>query len=191
MLPSLRRKKIKKVKMNKIFKRNLWGLFLVIILCPSIASAGLDKQLYLKAKQFAKGGQYDFSFMQYRAIVQEYPISKYKDEAMFAVCEYYYSNGMLKEARDSFRNYIKETKDFSSKLAAYFYLLKIAKKFGDKNWQEELEKKIVDLRTHNFIFEDSKQYNFRSALGRTYKVVYTISRIELFIDDTSFEKLIF
>jgi len=174
--------------MKKIIRRLVAALFIVtLVITPSIA--GQDSTVFFKARESARQGQRDFAFMHYRTIIRNYPQSKYKIPALFALGEYYFLAADHKKSMDYFNQYIKQTKDENGKLFALLYLLQFAKKFGQEDRIEEIHYEMVALKRQSFLFKKFREYQYRSPLHRLHKALYEIDNIQFFVEGILYEKI--
>jgi len=169
-------------------KRHLiW--FIVCIWLGSVGFVSGSFQVYSKAVKFAKAGQSDFAFMQYSKLLRNYPMSKYRDRALFATGEYYFQNFGLKQAAKAFQTFIDEYPDSEERLYALAYLLNIAKKDSNESVAQSLEKRIIDLQQVSFVFRDSKEIAYTSPLFQNHKAVIHIDKIEFYVEGELFAKV--
>jgi len=162
------------------------------IVCIWLGSVGLvpgSFQVYSKAVKFAKAGQSDFAFMQYSKLLRNYPMSKYRDRALFATGEYYFQNFGFKQATEAFQTFIDEYPDSDERLYALAYLLNIAKKDSNESFAQSLEKQIINLQQVSFVFRDSKEIAYTSPLFQNHKAVIHIDKIEFYVEGELFAKV--
>ena len=174
-----------------IFVKKIKYIIVVIIFLNSaglIEAAG-NNQIAAKARLEAKAGNRDFAFLQYQALLRQTAQGKYKNEAMFGLGEYYFSMADYRDARPLLDTCSKECSGFEQKLFSFVYLLKIAQLRKDVSLQKELEQKIMMLKKHAFIFSDSKKYKYRSPLNFSYLAVYSIDKIEFFMEGRLLAKI--
>ena len=146
----------------------------IILISVWMGSAGFAPgaiQAYSRAVEFAKAGQVDFAFMYFNELMRNYPESKYREQAFFAVGEYYFRISGLRDAEESFKAFIEEYPDSKQRLYALAYLLNIAEKNQDAVFVQALEKQIIDLQQVSFIFRETKEVAYQSALYQNYKAV--------------------
>ena len=146
-------------------------------------------EVYSKAVKFAKAGQDHFAFMQYNDLLRNYPMSKYREQALFALGEYYFQMPNLRKAREYFDTYLKEFPDSKERLYALAYLLNIAGQNKNDTVIQELEKQIINLQQVSLIFRDSKEISYRSPLYRKYNTVIHINNIEFYVEGELFAKV--
>ncbi len=163
-----------------------------VIVCIWLGSVGFtpgSSQVYSKAVKFAKAGQSDFAFTQYSKLLRNYPTSKFRDQALFAIGEYYFKNFGFKQAAEAFQTFIDEYPDSDERLYALAYLLNIAKKDSNESFAQSLEKQIIDLQQVSFVFRNSKEIAYRSPLYQNYKAIVHIDKIELYVEGELFAKV--
>ncbi len=170
-------------------KKILINFFLILLILNSQASAGESDQLYSKATKAAKSGQLDFAFMHYRSLFQKDPQGKYKEQALFALGEYFFLNAHYQEASKYFTTYLGNDFPKGRKLFALLYLFKIAQIKNNPPLIDELKKKIITFERQSFIFREAKEYQYLSPLNRSHKVIFTIDYIEFYIGGNWVEKI--
>ena len=163
--------------------------FVLILSVNDLLTAQEAQGLFSRAVQFAKAGQNDFAFMQYRAILDNAAQLEHEDEALFACGEYFYMNSNYADAQKSFREYLAKKHRDVNKLFALAYLLKIAQTGHDDKAYVDLEKEIATFKRQSFIFRNAKEYKFISPLQRKHKATYDIEKIEFFIEGVLFARV--
>jgi len=175
--------------MVKFIKRQHYVWIVVCLLLGITGLAYASSQIYSKAVKFAKSGQIDFAYMQYNKLLRTYPMSKYRDRALFATGEYYFQNFGFKQASEAFQSFIDEYPDSDERLYALAYLLSIAKKDSNESFAQSLEKQIIDLQQVSFVFRDSKEITYKSPLFQNYKAIIHIDKIEFYVEGELFAKV--
>ena len=167
-------------------------LFLVlvsILLAGGVSHAREDQEIYSAALENAKSGNREFAFMYFRSILTKYPDSKYTQDALFAVGEYYF---LLADYDDAFEAFGRYTRDYPHSQETPFvliYLFKMAKIKGKDSLAGKLEKAIVTFRRLSLLFRNSRDYKYRSPLFRKHRVVYYIDKVEFYVDEELFAKI--
>jgi len=169
-------------------KRHLIYLIISVWL-GSVGFASGSSQVYSKAVKFARAGQSHFAFMHYSSLLRDYPMSKYRDRALFATGEYYFQNFGFKLAAKAFQTFIDEYPDSDERLYALAYLLNIAKKDSNESFAQSLEKQIIDLQQVSFVFRESKEITYKSPLYQNHKAVIHIDKIEFYVEGELFAKV--
>ncbi len=169
-------------------RRNLAWIILIVWL-GSVGFVPGSSQVYSKAVKFARAGQNDFAFMQYSKLLRNYPMSKYRDRALFATGEYYFQNFEYKQATEAFQTYIDEYPDSDERLYALAYLLNIPRKDSNDLFAQSLEKQIIDLQQVSFVFRDSKEIVYKSPLFQNHKAIIHIDKIEFYVEGELFAKV--
>ena len=160
-----------------------------LVLSGLIINSSLLGNISLHAKQAQLSAQSDFLFMQYRQFFRESPKSKKGLDALFAMGEYYFLMSDFDHANECFQLFLKDGKSKSKKLFTYAYLVRISEIKGNKKQSKELSKELMLYQKNIFIFNDSKQYKFQSPFKRRHKIVYSIDKVEFFVEGKSFEKI--
>ncbi len=133
--------------------------------------------------------QDDLLFMHYRQVFRESPDPKERFNALFAMGEFYYLMSDYLNAKDCFKTILQEDHDKLRKIFAYAYLMNMADMDGEKKSQKELSKELMLFQKNIFVFRNTRQHNFDSPLHRQHKVVYSIDKIEFFVEGKNFAKV--
>ena len=176
------------IKGGVLMKRHL----ILIIFCVWLGSTGFVSgsfQIYSKAVKFAKAGKSDFAFMYYSKLLRNYPMSKYRDKALFATGEYYFKISGFQQASEAFQTFVDEFPNSEERLYALAYLLSIANKAEDELFAQGLERQIINLQQVSFVFRESKEIVYRSPLYQNYKAIIHIDKIELYVEGELFAKV--
>jgi len=164
-------------------------LFFCVLSFSGVAFAGNTLKMFSMANQAARAGKLDFAFMHYRSILRDNPTSPYTDQALFALGEYLYIMTDYNQARDFFSQYLESQSQPEGKLFALVYLLKMALSEHETDIAQEIEKEILLWRQQTYIFKKVKEYSYRSPLFRKHKAVYSIDKIEFYIENEPFAKV--
>ncbi len=171
-----------------IFKR-VSIIFFLILLSGITVYAQEDKQIYYEGINAAKSGDFISAFMNFQSIVANSAESKYKPDALFATGEYYFDTENYRGANDAFVKLINDYPDSKSKLFALVYLLKIAEIQGNEAVVSNLENAILTFKQQIFLFKNSKEFKYKSPLGKKYKAVYYIEKIEFYLEGELFAQI--
>ena len=172
-----------------IMRRCAIWVILVAVWLGSVGFGPGAVQVYSKGFEFAKAGYEDFAFMYYRDLLRNYPISKYREQALFATGEYYFRVSGFRDAAAAFRAFLDEYPDSKESLYAVAYLLNIAQRDQDAVSVQKLEKQIIDLQQVSFVFRETKEITYQSPLDQSYKVVMHIDKIEFYVEGKLFAKV--
>ncbi len=172
------------------FKTLLLFLFFLFVLGDKVYSAE-DATLYATAIKQAKAGNSDFAFMQYRSILIGFPNSKYREYALFATGEYYFSFPKYEEAKNAFTTLVTDYPNFKGKLFAMAYLFKMAELKKDMAFKEKIRKEIINLQQVSLIFRKSKEYKYHSPMNRTFKAIFYIDMIEFYSEGELFARIFY
>lgn len=170
------------------FKVSILFLFLFLLFSQTLF-AEEDAQVYSRAREAAQSGHMDFAFMYYRSILNDYPDSKFKAQALFAQGEYYFLLPNYHESASLFNKFISLNPDPKEKLFALAYLLKIAQIQGNESLEKDLQKTILTLNPMDLVFRDFKEYNYRSPLDRKHKAVFRIDKIQFYVQGEMFVQI--
>jgi len=165
-------------------------LFAAILLFGTPAAhAGEDGKLYKKGLYFARSGQAEFAFMQYRTILLKYPDSRYREDATFAMGEYFFAVNDRVAAKEKFTEYVRDFPEGKGKIFALAYLLKIAGLEEDKDSSQKLRNDIITFRQISLVFRNYKEYTYRSPLNKNYRALFLIDKIEISLQGAEFVEI--
>ena len=156
--------------------------------CVKASEAGLEWQ---DAIGSAKQGEYDFAFMNFRTILEDYPNSRYCLSAKFALGEYYFLQNNLQAASDEFKSFYAKYPQHEEALIALVYLFKIAQIQKNPNTMKNYRNKAASFRQLTFIFNDKKSFKYLSGFQRKHKLVYYINKVELYVNGQLFTEVPF
>ncbi len=167
-------------------------LFLValsVFLCIFSVYAEESQRLFISGKKAAKAGDLNFAFMSLRSLLENFPDSPHKQEALFANAEYYFLIGAFTDARPAFIRFLLEYPDSKARPFVLLYLSKIAEAQGELSLTESLRQEIVTSQQLVLLFRDYKQFQYLSPLNRRHRAIHFIDRIEFYIDDDFFAQI--
>lgn len=166
---------------------------LIIILCGALfintGFAQESRKIYDLAVNAARSGDKDAAFMYLTTLVSSYPDSAYAENALLGLTEYYFSINSYHDAAREVMKLIDKYPESQASPFALCYLLKISRLSQQEELTKKLEKEITTSKHFSFVFRDHKEYLYTSALGRKYRVVYYIDKVEFYIDGELFEKI--
>jgi hypothetical protein len=166
-----------------------WIIAILIILFCNAAYAQDSKEMYYKAIEAVKSKDSDSAFMYFQLLLKDYPESKYKEDALFATGEYYFAIGDYRDAKSAFLQLITDYPDSKGRLFALVYLLKMAEKQAKESLVENLENRIVTFKQQIFLFKDYKEYKYKSPFSKKYKVIYSIDKVQFYLDGELFAQI--
>ncbi len=164
----------------------LQGCFLV----PCVKASEADLE-WKDAVRSAQQGDADFAFMGFQAIVQVYPDSRYYLPAKFAEGEYYFHHNDLTMALEVFESFCAQYPKREEALIALAYLFKIAQIQGNADALKNYHNRVASFHQLAFVFNEKKSFTFLSGFGHKHKLVFTIDKVELYVDDRLFTKVPF
>ncbi|MBF0570686.1 MAG: outer membrane protein assembly factor BamD [Candidatus Omnitrophica bacterium] len=164
----------------------LQGCFCV----PCVKASEADLE-WKEAVGLAKQGEYDFAFMNFRTILDDYPNSRYALTAKFAQGEYYFLQNNLQMASDEFKSFYATYPRHQEALIALAYLYKIAQIQKRPESIKEYHNKAASFRQLTFIFNDKKSFKFLSGFQRKHKLVSYINKVELYVNGELFTEVPF
>ncbi|MBU4376985.1 MAG: tetratricopeptide repeat protein [Candidatus Omnitrophica bacterium] len=83
-------------------------LVVAIIFAPQFLWADQADILYKEGLDLEKGGKRDFAVFRFFTITRNYPNSRWADEALFKIAEFYYENKDYFNARETFEKFIDQ-----------------------------------------------------------------------------------
>lgn len=167
---------------------HIW-IILVSVWLGGVGFTSGAVQTYSRANEFAKTGQKDFAFMYYNDLLRSFPTSKYREQALFAIGEYYFRTSNSQGAAATFKTFLDEYPDSRKKLYVLAYLLSIAERNQDTRSVQDLEKQIIDLQQVSFVFRETKEITYQSPLYQNYKAIIHIDKIEFYVEGKLFAKV--
>jgi|EPASupsiteSAE347_1022098.scaffolds.fasta_scaffold54248_1 tetratricopeptide (TPR) repeat protein len=171
-----------------VFLTALAGV-LILIFNSGVSFAGYEE--YSKAVEAAKAGDKIFAFMHFRDIVEHDANSQYREKALFALGEYYFSVSDYNDSFKAFDNLLTQYPDSKMRPFALFYIYKMAKDAGKTDLAAELKKQILNWERVILIFKKSKEHKFRSPTGINYRLTHYVDRLEFFIDGKLQEQVLY
>lgn len=177
----------------KVFYILLFILCLLFLFDVPTLNGQSAEGLYREAIQFIKDKQYDFALLEFRAIIRDFPESKYAQESMFAMGEYFYTQGAYHEAIKNFAEYIRNYPDADGAIFAKAYLLKIMQSI-EKPTEEE--RRVIDnIKTDFFskalllLFSEYKEASYKSVFQTVFTVRYYVDITEVYRNGKIFIKI--
>lgn len=158
-------------------------IFWIMLFYFPIAYAQTGQDLYSRGVEAGCRGEIDFAFMNFHALVETYPDSKYFEHALFAIGEYYFSVANYENAKKSFLRLINKFPKAKTKPFALFYLMEMAKRQNQDDLVKELEKEIIRFKQTSLVFRDFQEHRYVSGFSKRYRAVYFIDRIEIYINN--------
>lgn len=145
--------------------------------------------LNLAKAESEDSSELDFAFMRFRSYLEGDNGSRHREEALFAVGEYYFWKAAYHDASATFLKLLDEYPDSKSRLFVLMYLLKIAEKTQQETAMKEIRNEIISFKQLILLFKDFKKYEFESPLGKRHKAIYYIDKVEFFVDGELFAKI--
>jgi len=167
---------------------------LLLITCLFVPNSycGEDKELYYKGVKQARHGKTDEAFTYFHIVLNNFDqSSRFNENSLFSVGEYYFSIGAQYETESTFRKVANEYPESITGLLALGYLFNLANKKADKKQLECLKKEIEGFKQVSLLFRDSEEFSYLSAMQKEYKVVYFIDKVEIYIDGELFQEVPF
>jgi len=179
------------LKMNSFRIRFLSLVLFSILLFPHVAYSQEDKDLYHQGTQAARQGNVDFAFMRFYRLLNNFPDSKYIDQALFAVGEYYFLVGDHHDAIQAFNRLINEFPKSEAKPFAIAYLLNLANRQGNEVMAGALKKELIASQQLSLVFKDFEERKYISPLNQSYRFLHFIDRVEIYIYDQLLSEISF
>lgn len=172
-------------------------LLLMLILAPLLLVPFADNvyseegaNLYREGYSAARRREMDLAFMSFNALVRDYPESKFFADALFSLGEYYFSVSDYYDANRFFDVFISKYPNSKARPFACAYLIEIAKMRGEKEYIKKLQKEIITFKQIGLLFSDFKKHAYLSGFSKKYKALYFIDRVEIYIDNELFTKIL-
>ncbi|MBI4436873.1 MAG: hypothetical protein HY590_05655 [Candidatus Omnitrophica bacterium] len=142
-----------------------------------------------QAQRHVAEGEIDFAFMEYQALVRDFPEDPLAKEATFAIGEYYFKQHNTREAKSTFEKFIQEPTEGIQDLLAYVYLLQCARFSEHITSAKLLEHRLKEMfsTTEVFLaFEENRTKEWISPLGNRFQLREFVDRMEITLNDTPF-----
>jgi outer membrane protein assembly factor BamD (BamD/ComL family) len=162
---------------------------LCLAVCVSLAYAQESGYRYTQALEAVNAHDENTAFMHFRSLLTDFPDSRYAEPALFAIAEYYFYVADYQDSWQDFSRFVNDYPDSRGKLFALAYLLNIAGKQNKEALVKGLEKEIILFRQMTFLFRNSKEFKYTSALRKKYKAVYYIDKIEFYVNNELYAKI--
>ncbi|MCX7927710.1 MAG: outer membrane protein assembly factor BamD [Candidatus Omnitrophica bacterium] len=168
-------------------------IFIFTLICPLIAGAQIpslsEYELFSLASQQVQSGNLDFAFLYFNNLLEQFPSSRYSEQALFAVGEYYFIERNYRQATTTFLKFIDRYPDSVASVFALCYLREIAQYLGDESTTEKLTQLIISCQRLSLVFRESKTISYVSALKRKLCVRYFIDKVEFSINGELFARI--
>ncbi|MCM8813341.1 MAG: hypothetical protein NC924_05320 [Candidatus Omnitrophica bacterium] len=194
-------------KMARQGKRPAWLFRLAfsaataVLLCagarPLSASAAAerpfysDQIIYEHACDTARSGERDFAFLGFYSLLRYGPASAYHAPALFAVGEYFYRQGMWRDAEIYFREFAAAYPENKAYVFALAYLSAIARQKSDTRARQVIQRTILEVPRLSPARRDFKEISYISALQSGYRARFSIGRVEFYCEGRVYEHFSF
>lgn len=173
---------------KKILLLHIWAIFILFSMLVA-GRTGEDAELYSLARKAGSEASYDQAFIYCQSLLTNYPNSKYKEQSIFGMGEYYFLVADYLDAQNTFETFINQYPKSKGVLFAQVYLYKIATLTGNKTLKKKTLKEIVSLKRMIFVFREFKEFNYQSALLGNYRGIYSINKIEIYNEGKLVEQI--
>jgi outer membrane protein assembly factor BamD (BamD/ComL family) len=157
---------------------------------PGVKASEADLQ-WQEAVRSVQQGDYDFAFMGFKTILENYSDSSRCMAAEFAMGEYFFLQKNFGMASDEFKDFYTKYPQHQESLAALVYLFKIAQIENRTEDIKEYREKIASFRQLAFIFNDRRSFKFVSGFLHKHRLVYHINKVELYVNGKLFAEVPF
>jgi len=154
------------------------------------AASAMNEE-YSQAVAEAKAGDRIFAFMHFREVAARESGSRYREKALFAIGEYYFSVRARGGAFKAFSELLSRYPESKMKPFALFYLYKMARDSEESDAAENFRKEILNWERVILIFKKSKEHKLKSPMGIKYKLIHYVDRLEFYIDGKLREKILY
>ena len=171
--------------------RNKFAIIFILISLGCLPAVFPDTTDFYKGVRAARSGKNDFAFMFFRSFLQSFPNSRLAEDAVFALGEYYFLTNNPSMAARYFDRFIAQYPKSKGRIFAYMYLLDLARRTENLRMTELYERDIVTSYNLSLIFRKYKQYTYESPFNKKYKALYYMDRVEMYINNELFSKIIY
>ncbi len=165
----------------------LWSVWFVF--SPLLAEAADSVHTRLTSARRLAAKSPDFAFMDYTAILREYPQNREAGEAAFAVGEYHFGRKNYDAAVGAFKAFLSRSNNRIEELAGLVFLAKSAELCADKPLRERAEdtlKQRLSSKHFFMLFEDRQVQAWRSPFGRNIVIREFVDRLEVTLNGSPF-----
>ena len=141
--------------------------------------------------QAARSGKTNVAFMYFYRLLNLFPESSYSADSLFGVGEYYFSIKDYGDAGRTFSEFIMNYPQSGAAPFAIAYILKIARERAQEDLIKRMEKELVVLKQVSLVFRDFAEITYVSPLSNSYKALYFIDKVEIYVNDELFAKVSF
>lgn len=170
-----------------VFKCKKILIVFSFMLISFLAYSQEDLSLYREGIKAARAGDVEFAFMNFRQLLTGFPKSQFTEKTLFSLGECYYLFSDYKSAYETFIRIIENNPQSETKIFILAYCLEFARKDGKEELAKSIKKEIVTDRQLSLLFSDFKEHTFESI--RSYKAIYFIDKVEIYIDEELFIKV--
>lgn len=163
-------------------KNKLALLIILFLFFPFGLNQILGEEEYSQAQSAVKSGNREFAFMHFLTVLKNNPAPKYREKALFATAEYFFSVSDYIDAFSTLKEFLEDYPDSKMRTLALLYLLKISQIWGNEQSAKDIEKQIINEKRIVLLFKDVQEYKPKSPLGIDYKLIYYIDRLEFYLD---------
>ena len=156
--------------------------------CVHASQAG---SVWQDAVEEVNQGAYDFAYMDFRTILETSPDSPYALRSQFALGEYFFIEKNLPLAAGEFKNFCSLYPHREEALIALVYLFKMAQMENKSGVMKKYRSQIASFGQHNFIFNEKKSFKFKSAFQRRYRLITSLNKVELYVNNQLFTEVSF
>lgn len=142
-----------------------------------------------QAEHYAAEGETDFAFMEYRALLEEYPNDPSASEAAFAIGEYHFNQHSAREAKQAFEMFHQEGAEEIPELLVQVYLLLCARVLKDDASVQFLESHLKEMLSSKKLFlafEENRVQEWTSPLGNRFELREFVDRMEITLNGAPF-----
>ena len=65
----------------------------------------------------------------------------------------------------------------------------VMQQYKDQEEEDKIRKAIIEFKSNSFLFEESKNYEWRSPLYKEYKALFFIDKIEFYVNEEFLAKM--
>ena len=150
---------------------------------------------YLEAVNFCKKGENEFGLLKFKQVIEKYPDTPWARKSIFSAAEIYVGLNGYHDAVKLWIRYMSDYPDNKETMLAKVYLIvtmtrmKGPSEVEAKQFLEQLKKQIFSSPV--FLgFAEYKKYEYESAIKNKYELLEYVDKIEVYLNEELFYKIV-